>query len=269
MFDKWSCFFRTSLLTAFVGLGSGAAFGQTDEALERTRDTQNPTASVNGVLSSNTFGFGPDSDNTLYSLQVQPVKTLDGGDRGSVVLRGIVPVRGVPDPALDGSGDVDTAWGLGDTLLQAVYVPPNQSGVALGFGPQVSLETHTTDETQGAGWGGGIAMGAFTASGPWSIGGLANHLWGEDGVSVSTVQPIVFFNMPARSGGAWSIGYNGEITYDWDNEQWQVPVGATLGRTFVQPSGRSFSVNVGAFDLVEAPESGNEWQLKATLIRLF
>ncbi|MEM9375165.1 MAG: hypothetical protein AAGA72_03015 [Pseudomonadota bacterium] len=240
-----------------------------DDICQQTRDTQNPTASIRGFLLDTTIGFGPDDDNTFYNYQLQPVATVAEAPWGSVIVRGIIPLLGVPQPTGNGLDDFDTEYGLADTTLQAVYVPPNQRRFSFGFGPQISIETHTEDFTQSAGWGAGLAGGGFGAYGPLAIGGLVNHLWGEDDYSVSTVQPIVFYNFPESPIGPFSIGYNGRIIYDWNSEEWTVPVGAIVGKTFVRPTGGSFSANVGAFHLAESPTGGNDWQLKVTLISLF
>lgn len=240
-----------------------------DQTCQATRNAQDPTAAVNGVFFDNTIGFGPTSDNTLYNLQVQPILTAVQEDWGDIVLRGVVPVLGVPTPAP--AGELDTEFGLSDTVLQAFYIPPVDVGFKFGIGPQVSLATHTDDEVQGAGWGAGVAGGGFGFVGQWSMGGLINHLWGEDNYSQSTIQPIIYYNVKESPIGAWFIGYNSQIVYDWsaDDNQWTVPIGATVGRTFVTRSGHSLTFNLGAYELIEAPENGNEWQLQFSLNILF
>ncbi len=183
-----------------------------DDECQATRDAQDVTAAVNGVFFSNAIGFGPSDDNTLYNFQIQPIATVAQGEGGDLILRGIAPVLGVPVPAQvpvasSTESELDTEWGLSDTVVQALYVPPGQDGFRVGFGPQVSLTTHTEDATKAAGWGGGIAGGGFGFAGPLAFGGIANHLWGEDGYSTTTVQPIVYYNLETPGIGATTIVY--------------------------------------------------------------
>lgn len=240
-----------------------------DDTCQATRNAQDPTAAVNGVFFDNTFGFGPSTDNTSYNLQVQPIATALQEDWGDVVLRGIIPVLGVPTPA--SGGGLDTEFGLSDTILQAFYIPKLDIGFKFGIGPQISFATHTKDESQAAGWGGGIAGGGFGFIGPLSIGGIINHLWGQDDFSQTTVQPIVYYNVKESPIGAWFIGYNSEIIYDWsaDDDPWQVPLGATVGKTFLTSSGYSMTFNLGAYELIEKQANGNDWQLQFSLNILF
>ncbi|MEM1194707.1 MAG: hypothetical protein AAGH57_01265 [Pseudomonadota bacterium] len=239
-----------------------------DEQCQATRDAQDVTAAVNGVFLSNAIGFGPDSENTLYNFQIQPIATVARGEWGDAILRGITPVLGVPIPD-QGADDLNTEWGLSDTVVQALYVPGGQDGlIRFGIGPQVSLATHTQSSAQSGGWGGGIAGGAFGFAGPLAFGGIANHLWGEDGYSTTTVQPIVYYNLETPGIGPWFFGYNAPITYDWDAEDgdaWEIPVGATVGKTVVLPSRDSLQFAVGGYYLAEAPTNGNDWQLRFSI----
>ena len=243
-----------------------------DEECQATRQTQDPSAAVNGVFLSNSIGFGPTGDNTLYDFQVQPVATVLQSSRETIIMRGVIPVLGVPTPNAAISGNA-TDFGLSATVVQAFYVPADQKGVTLFAGPQVSLATHTEDVTQGAGWGGGGVAGAVGFAGPVSYGALVNHLWGQDDFSTTTVQPIVFYNLESPGIGAWFFGYNNSITYDWSvedgAEEWEIPVGLTVGKTFVLPSKQALALNVGGYSLVETSDGGNDWELTFSANLLF
>ncbi|MEM0897188.1 MAG: hypothetical protein AAGJ79_09905, partial [Verrucomicrobiota bacterium] len=161
---------------------------------QATRDIQNPTSSIKGIFFSNSIGFGPTSENNLYDFQIQPIVTVADEEWGSLILRAVVPVLGVPvSNRNDDSIDFDTEFGLSDTVVQAFYVPRRQDGeFSFGFGPQISLKTQTDSSVAGAGWGGGALLAGFGFNGPLSYGGLLNHLWGEEEFSTTTLQPIVF-----------------------------------------------------------------------------
>jgi len=243
-----------------------------DATCQATRDSQDPTAAVNGVFFSNSFGFGPTSDDTFYNLQIQPIATVAERDWGDVIVRGVIPILGVPTPIETGDG-LNTDFGLGDTILQAFYIPSNQKGpITFAIGPQLSVATHTEDETQSSGWGGGIAAAGFGFAGKLSYGALVNHLWGEDDFSTTTVQPIVFYNLKSPGIGDWFVGYNNSITFDWaadSGDAWTVPVGAAVGKTFFLPSKQAATLKVGGYALVEAPEGSNDWELTVNLNILF
>ncbi|MEM8636739.1 MAG: hypothetical protein AAGF33_17370 [Pseudomonadota bacterium] len=263
-------YFLSSAIIALVHVCSAVpAFAQEqaqsecDEVCQATRESQDPTAAVNGFFLSNSIGFGPSSDDTLYNFQVQPIATVAQRDWGNVLLRGVIPVLGVPVPDGTPMGR-ETEWGISDTILQAFVIPSNQSGpLTFAFGPQLSLDTHTDDATQGAEWGGGVATAAFGASGPLTYGAIVNHLWGEDDYSTSTIQPIVFYNLNTPGIGDWFFGYNNSITYDWsaDENEWEVPVGLSAGKTFILQSKKALSYRFGAYSLVETATGGNDWEL--------
>jgi len=237
-----------------------------DEQCQATRASQDPTAEINGVFFDNTINFGSDSDQTLYNFEIQGVKTLASEDWGGLIARSIVPVVGSPVPEAQ-PNSFDTEWGVSDTVLQLFYVPTNESGVLNpGFGPQVSLRTHTDDAQKGAGWGGGIAGGAFGFAGPWAFGGLASHLWGEDDFNTTTIQPIVYYNLESPGIGDWFFGYNAQLTYDWSadspGDALTAPIGASVGKTVLLPSRVAVSYTLGAYKLVESPADISDWQLK-------
>lgn len=240
-----------------------------DEQCQATRDSQDPTAAVNGVFFNNTVGFGPTSNDTTVDLQVQPIATVAQESWGDLILRGVVPVLGLPMPDSAGT-DLETDFGLSDTVVQAFFIPKNQNGpVRFAFGPQISLATHTESAFQGAGWGGGFAVAGFGFAGPLSYGALVNHLWGEDDFSTSTLQPIVFYNLKSPGIGDWFFGYNNSITYDWSNDEWTVPLGLEAGKTFILPSETALTVSAGAYSLVETPTAGNDWEFTFNLNVLF
>lgn len=244
-----------------------------DEQCQATRASQDPTAEVNGIFLDTTTSFGSSSDETLYNYQIQGVRTLASAEWGALVLRGIVPVLGVPVPDAT-TMDLDTDFGISDTVVQLFYVPNDQIGpFSYGFGPQVSLSTHSDDAQKAAGFGAGLAAGVFGFSGPWSFGGLVNHLWGEDDYSTTTLQPIIYYNFESERFGDWFLGYNDRISYDWSadrsSDAWTVPLGLTAGKTVLQPSGRAVTYNLGAYKLLESANDALDWQLRFAVNILF
>ncbi|MEM1293784.1 MAG: hypothetical protein AAGH89_00370, partial [Verrucomicrobiota bacterium] len=78
------------------------------------------------------------------------------------------------------------------------------------------------------------------------------------------------YNFETSMIGPWFLGYNNQITYDWnaEDEAWQIPLGLTVGKTFLSRTGTAISVNVGGYGLVE-PNNGNDWELTFGINFLF
>ena len=104
----------------------------------------------------------------------------------------------------------------------------------------------------------------FGFAGELSYGALLGHHWGEDDFSVTTIQPIVFYNLAALSGVY--VGYNNSITYNWNadsGDRWQIPLGLTAGKTMaIGKEGHALDLSLGAYGLAERPKGGADWQLK-------
>lgn len=224
-----------------------------DEACQAVRNAQDPLADVKAIMTDNTITFGDGGASDGYNFQVQPVYTMHLDNGNNLILRGIVPIMGVPT----GGGHT---WGLGDTILQAFYVPKVDGGIKFGFGPQVSLPTRTSSALAGPGWGIGASAVAFGFAGNLSYGGIVGHHFAESGFSVTTVQPIVLYNTEFLGGSYF--GYNNSITYDWKADQLTVPLGLTFGKTVVMESGLAVDFFVGAYNLIERAAGVGEWQGK-------
>ncbi|MDJ0858490.1 MAG: hypothetical protein QNI90_15025 [Dinoroseobacter sp.] len=221
-------------------------------------------------MTDNTIGFGPNSDSTTYNLQLQPVYSFEG-DTANVILRGLIPYVGLPGGVSgDGSGlpvfpqagsDAGTSFGFSDTIIQAFYVPEAEPGsFKLGYGVQASLDTAESGY-EGPGFGAGLALVGFGFAGDLAYGGVVGHLWGEDDFSLTTIQPIVFYNLENFLGGSY-VGYSNTISYNWDADEWVVPIGATFGKTFVLSGGDLLDINAGIYALAVSPDGSNDAQFK-------
>ena len=77
--------------------------------------------------------------------------------------------------------------------------------------------------------GAGITAVALKQSGPWTYGALANHIVdiGADvDISATFLQPFVSYTTPTL----WTYTVNTEATYDWEAEEWGVPINAMLSK---------------------------------------
>ncbi len=257
------------LFGSAVYVSPAIANGPTAEEL--ARKAQDPLADTKAIMTDNTIGFGTAHDQTAYGFQIQPVYSIPTGDRPyNLILRSVIPIIGAPvGAALPRLGDEPiqdrgTEWGLSDIFFQAFWAPKSDGGIKWGIGPQVSLRTRTSDRVGGPGWGAGISGVFFGAAGNFSYGGLINHHWGEDNYNVTSIQPIVFYNLDAIPGAY--LGYSNTATYSWkadSGDRWQVPLGLTVGRTFAMGNkGHALDLNMGGYKLVARPEGGADWQFK-------
>ena len=95
----------------------------------------------------------------------------------------------------------------------------------LGRRPGLPVPT-ATDGIATNQWGAGVTGVALKQTGPWTIGALANHIWSLTGnssdgdINQTFLQPFVSYTTPK----ATSFTLNTESTYDWDAEQWSVPI---------------------------------------------
>ena len=239
-------------------------------AEELARKAQDPLGDVRAIMTDNTIAFGTADDETSYGFQIQPVYSIPT-DRGyNFIARAVIPIVGAPAgaglPRLgpDQTPEEGTKWGISDSILQLFWTPKSDSDIKFGIGPQVSIPTHTSDRVAGPEWGAGLAGVFFGFAGEFSYGAILGHHWGENDYSVTTMQPIVFYNIAALPGSY--AGYNNSITYNWNansGDRWQVPLGLTVGKTMaIGKEGHALDLSLGAYGLAERPKGGADWQLK-------
>ena len=263
---------RITAVFVFVMLGfAGQATAQDEDALaEMARKAQDPLGDVKALMTENTIAFdgGPDDD-TSFGFQFQPVYAIDNPSSWNMIARAVIPVIGVepgvvlpplgPEPTPDDGNN----WGIGDTIVQYFFSPKSDSTWKWGIGPQVSLDTHSSSQQAGPGWGAGLAGVIFGGVGNWALGSIVMQHWGEDDYELATVQLIAMYNFESRPGTYF--GYNNAITYNWKGESGNkttIPLGATYGRTMLLDSGNGLDLNIGAYYLVERIQGAPRWQLK-------
>jgi hypothetical protein len=231
----------------------------------------NPVASLISVPLQFNFddGIGRDGDGSRLLLNVQPVIPFSIGEDWNLISRTIVPVIRQED-VLPRAGSQE---GLGDIVPSLFFSPkaPTAGGVIWGIGPVFLLPT-ATDDLLGAGkWGVGPTGVVLVQRGPWTVGGLANHIWSFAGendrayVSRTFLQPFTSYT----SKNAWTVTLQTETTYDWVAEQWTVPINAVASK-LVRIGGQPVSLFGGARFWADAPGSGPDgWGLRFGATFLF
>ena len=184
--------------------------------------------------------IGPDDKGTRTTLNIQPVIPISLDADWNLISRTIIPVVKQEDTT-PGSGSQS---GLGDTVQSLFFSPvePTESGWIWGAGPVFLLPTASDDLLGTDKWGIGPSAVALKQEGPWTYGFLVNHIWSFAGdsnrndVSSTFMQPFIGYT----TATGWSFDLQTESTYDWESEQWNVPLVflvskvATIGNQLVQ-----------------------------------
>jgi opacity protein-like surface antigen len=263
---EWTLFLATSAWVLAT-----PAQAQDDQAAELAKKLANPIASLVSVpLQYNYDEYGGANDGAAVSrLNVQPVIPFSLNDDWNLISRTIIPLvdqQDFPAAAMNESG-------LGDTTASLFFSPksPTAGGWIWGAGPVLLLPTATEDVLGTEKWGIGPTAVALKQTGPWTIGFLGNHIWsvaGDDDradVNATFLQPFVSYVTKTKT----TFGLNTESTYDWESDQWSVPVIVQVAQLFkIGPQILQFAV-AGKY-WAESPDDGPEgWGYRAQLTFLF
>ena len=260
--------FQTALLLLLLAGSTiaSAQSGTTPSAAELAAELSNPNTAVASLTFKNQFrwfeGDLPDADDqTGYMLLFQPALPFQFPSGGKIIWRPAIPLL-FDQPQFDAaSGEFEGESGLGDIVFDLAYAPKRDDDLLIAYGIITSLPTATNDlGTDRWTLGPEFLIGKIT---PKYVAGLfPNHQWdiggsGDADINLTTIQPF-FTYLP---GGGWSVGSGPSITYDWESEQWTVPLQINAGKTVVF-NGRPWKLSVELNYYIEKPDSfGPEWML--------
>lgn len=205
-----------------------SADGASAQEADLATKLANPLAALISVPIQGNYDqdYGPGSGER-YVVNVQPVVPFALNDGWNLISRTILPVTGVhdivPTEVPGPSGD----FGLGNTT-QSLFFSPSRTvnGITWGVGPVLYLPTNTGELLGPDKWAAGPTAVALWQGSGWTAGLLANQLWSFAGsssapdINSTYLQPFISYT----TKDAWTFTLNAESTYDWNSDQWSVPV---------------------------------------------
>jgi hypothetical protein len=236
-----------------------------DSDAELAKKTQNPIANLISLPLQSDWNFnsGPNSDQTSYTLNVQPVWPFSVSEDYLLITRTILPVKSIEFPKNE--------TGIGD-ILQSFFLSPQEQigGWIVGAGPVFNYPT-ASDNLLGSGkWGAGPTAVILRQDQGWTYGLLTNHVWSFAGnsdrseVNATFLEPFISFTTKTYT----SLGVNTESTYDWKAHQWTVPVNFML-QQMVKIGGQPISLQLGYRYFAEKPKYGPDWGVRFQITFLF
>lgn len=215
------------------GVMSLAPFpAKADDQGELAKKLANPIASLISVPIQVNYDkdIGPQEEGSKWVTNIQPVIPFSMSENWNIITRTIVPLIDQDDIPISGHGES----GLGDIVASQFFSPKALSarGWTWGVGPVWLLPTATDDSLGSEKWGIGPTAVALKQDGLWTYGMLFNHIWsfaGDDDrkdVNATFLQPFVAFVTKSHT----TFSLNTESTYDWEDEEWSVPINFTVAQ---------------------------------------
>jgi hypothetical protein len=238
------------------------------KAAELAKKLQNPIASLISVPIQNDWdwGIGP-NDAMKHTVNVQPIIPFSITEDWNLITRTIVPFvyAESSQPGTEDNG------GMGD-ITQSFFLSPKEpvGSWIMGGGPVLLYPSATDDALGSEKWGAGPTFVALQQKKGWTYGALVNHIWSFAGnderehVNVTLLQPFVSFTTKTFT----SFGLGLESTYDWNAEQWIVPVNLKV-QQMLKIGKQPISISFGPRVYVERPDGGPDWGLRFAVTLLF
>jgi len=251
-------------------LGSASVFAQEDSA-ELAKKLSNPVAALISVPFQFNYNkdIGPVDEGERWTLNIQPVVPIEINQEWNIISRTILPIIW-QDDIFPSAGSQS---GIGD-IFQSLFLSPKAptaSGWIWGAGPVFLLPTGSDDLLTADKWGAGPTAVVLKQQGPWTYGLLGNHVWsfaGDDDradVNATFLQPFLAYATPT----AWTFSLNSESTYDWESEEWTVPINGMITKV-TKIGNQLVSVGGGVRYWLASPEQSPEgWGLRFIVTLLF
>ena len=235
-----------------------AVESESSSAGDVAKKLANPVAAMISLPIQGNYqpNMGANDNGSQWLTNVQPVIPIELNDDWNIISRTIIPLIS-KDTGIAGEDRINA---VGD-IVQSAWVSPKaltENGWIWGAGAAFLIPSDS--ELSAKKWGAGPTGLALKQDGPWTYGGLFNHIWSVGGsdtvtsnVNQTFMQPFLTYITPE----AVTIALNTETTYDWENEQWTVPVNLAVTKVMTIGS-QIVSVGGGVTYWAEAPDNGPE-----------
>lgn len=269
---RYTCFTLLASLTLAMVMSCPAVADDAADQAELARKTLNPVADMISLPIQFNYdrGIGPTDDGKKYLVNIQPVIPISIGPEWNIISRTILPLVDQKDFLPGGSVD---ASGLGD-IAQSFFLSPKKPaarGWIWGAGPILLLPTATDNALGSEKWGLGPTAVALRQKNGFTYGILANHIWSVAGdsdrsdISATYLQP--FFAYTTKTSTSFTI--NSESTYDWEDEEWTVPINFMVSQV-LKIGSQPISLQAGPRYWADSTDNGPEgWGFRFTLSFLF
>lgn len=228
-------------------------------ATDLAKKLANPIANLISVPLQLNYdeNIGHSDEGSQWLLNVQPVIPFSISENWNIITRTIFPLVDKNDIPAQGMG----ASGLGNIAASQFFSPKavTASGWTWGVGPIWLLPT-STDEMLGSDkWGLGPTAVGLKQQGPFTYGFLVNHIWSVAGpsdeadINSTYLQP--FFSYVTSTHTTFAL--DTESTYDWENEEWSVPIIFTVAQ-MLKIGKLPIQLGLSAKYWADSPENGPE-----------
>ena len=241
-----------------------------DESEELAKKLANPVASLISVPFEYDYDsdIGPTDGGHRWTITTKPVIPFSLNEEWNLITRTIVAYVNQEDLL----PNLGTQNGLSD-LQMSFFLSPKAPvhGLILGAGPVLVFPTASDDLLGSEKWSAGPTGVALKQQGQWTYGLLVQHVWdyaGEDdrdSVNNTLLQPFASFTTKT----ATTFTLQTEAVYNWRNEEWAVPINATVSQV-LKLGTQLIQLKLGARYWAESSETGPEgWGFKAGIVFLF
>lgn len=251
-----------------------ASTGMADDTADLAQKSQNPIAALYSLPIQFNWNqhMGPSNDGIQTVTNIQPVLPFSINEDWNLISRTILPV--IDQRSLAPNGLADKS-GIGD-ITQSLFFSPKaktDNGWIWGAGPVFLMPTGSDDLLTNDQWAAGPTAVALRQTDGWTYGALANHLWslegspanGREKINASFLQPFLSYTTSTYT----TFGINTETSYDWQAQEWSVPVNLTVTQ-LLKLGGQPLSIQLGPRYWLDSTENGADgWGFRAAITLLF